>query len=163
MFNIQIRIHILYLKPLSVRAQYSNSCPTNSSLRCQGSLRHLNNRTGDQRKIKVKVILRPTVRPDVRHPSGTRKQYFPFSLWLFLDSCGFVHVGSPLWREDGSVVFSFCRASPAQPFSELSPTGLMYRWSKSHYDRHMSRPVRLGVRRPSGTRDQFFYLLEIFF
>jgi hypothetical protein len=25
------------------------------------------------------------------------------------------------------------------------------------------RPVRLGVRRPSGTRDQFFYLLKIFF
>jgi hypothetical protein len=27
----------------------------------------------------------------------------------------------------------------------------------------ISRPVRLGVKRPSGTRDQFFYLLEIFF
>jgi hypothetical protein len=27
----------------------------------------------------------------------------------------------------------------------------------------VSRPVRLGVRRPSGTRDQFYFLLEIFF
>jgi hypothetical protein len=27
----------------------------------------------------------------------------------------------------------------------------------------VSRPVRLGVRRPSGTRDQFLFLLEIFF
>jgi hypothetical protein len=27
----------------------------------------------------------------------------------------------------------------------------------------ISRPVRVGVRRPSETRDQFFYLLEIFF
>jgi hypothetical protein len=27
----------------------------------------------------------------------------------------------------------------------------------------VSRPVRLGVRSPSGTRDQFFFLLEIFF
>jgi hypothetical protein len=27
----------------------------------------------------------------------------------------------------------------------------------------VSRPVRLGVRRPSETRDQFFFLLEIFF
>jgi hypothetical protein len=27
----------------------------------------------------------------------------------------------------------------------------------------VSRPVRLGVRRPSGTHDQFFFLLEIFF
>jgi hypothetical protein len=34
-------------------------------------------------------------------------------------------VGHPLWREVGSVVFSFCWASPAQPFTGLSPTGLM--------------------------------------
>jgi hypothetical protein len=27
----------------------------------------------------------------------------------------------------------------------------------------VSRPVRLGVRRPSGTRDQFFFLLEMSF
>jgi hypothetical protein len=27
----------------------------------------------------------------------------------------------------------------------------------------VSRPVRLGVRRPSGIRDQFFFLLEILF
>jgi hypothetical protein len=27
----------------------------------------------------------------------------------------------------------------------------------------VSRPVRLGVRHPSGTRDQFYFLLEIFF
>jgi hypothetical protein len=27
----------------------------------------------------------------------------------------------------------------------------------------VSRPVRLGVRHPSGTRDQLFFLLEIFF
>jgi hypothetical protein len=37
--------------------------------------------------VKVKVILRPTisrpVRPGVRHPSGTRDQFFSFSLWLF--------------------------------------------------------------------------------
>jgi hypothetical protein len=33
--------------------------------------------------------------------------------------------------------------------------------SKSHYDRHMSWPVCLGVRHPSGTRDQICYLLEI--
>jgi hypothetical protein len=47
-----------------------------------------------------------SVRLGVRHPSGTRNQFFPFSLWLFLDSCGFVDVGRPLWREDGSVICS---------------------------------------------------------
>jgi hypothetical protein len=30
-------------------------------------------------------------------------------------------VGRPLWREVGSVHFGFCRASPAQPFSDMSP------------------------------------------
>jgi hypothetical protein len=33
--------------------------------------------------VRVKVILRPTVRPGVRHPSGTGNQFFPFSLRLF--------------------------------------------------------------------------------
>jgi hypothetical protein len=33
--------------------------------------------------------------------------------------------GAPLWREVGSLVFSFCRASSARPFSDLRPTGLM--------------------------------------
>jgi hypothetical protein len=50
-----------------------------------------------------------------------------FSLYFFnfLDSYGFVVVRRPLWREVGSVVFSFCSASPAQPFSGLSFTRLM--------------------------------------
>jgi hypothetical protein len=79
-------------------------------------------------KVKVKVILRPTdsrpVRPGVSHPVWTRGQFFPFSLWLFLDSCWFDDVGRPLWRDVWSVVFSLCRVSPAQPLSDLSPTGL---------------------------------------
>jgi hypothetical protein len=36
--------------------------------------------------------------------------------------------------------------------------------SKSHYDRQsVGQSASLGVRRPSGTRDQFYFLLEIFF
>jgi hypothetical protein len=49
---------------------------------------------------------------------------FFHSQFLF-DSFGFIDVGRPLWREVGSVLFSFCRSSPAQHFSDLSPTGLM--------------------------------------
>jgi hypothetical protein len=70
----------------------------------------------------VKVILRPTViRPVRLGPSGTCDQFFPFSLWLFFfDSFGFVDVGCPLWREVGSVLSSFCWASPAQPIVTFS-------------------------------------------
>jgi hypothetical protein len=44
---------------------------------------------------------------------------------FFLYSYGSVDVGRPLWREVGSVVFSFSWASPAQSFSGLSPERLM--------------------------------------
>jgi hypothetical protein len=56
MFNIQIRVHTLYLRPLSVRAQYRNLCSTNSSSHCHGSLRHLNGRTGDRRQVEASYI-----------------------------------------------------------------------------------------------------------
>jgi hypothetical protein len=39
----------------------------------------------------------------------------------------------------------------------------MSRWVEVNLRPVVSRPVRLGVRRPSGTRDQFFFLLEISF
>jgi hypothetical protein len=37
----------------------------------------------------------------------------------------FVVMGSPLWRDDGSVVYSCCWAPPAQSFLALSSAGLM--------------------------------------
>jgi hypothetical protein len=36
---------------------------------------------------------------------------------LLPDSCGFVDVGRPLWRENGSSVYNCCWSSPAQSFS----------------------------------------------
>jgi hypothetical protein len=63
-------------------------------------------------------------------------------LLLFDDYCC-VFVGRPLWREVGSVSKVKVKGKVI-----LRPT--------------VSRPVRLGVRHPSGTRDQFFFLLEIF-
>jgi hypothetical protein len=44
---------------------------------------------------------------------------------LLSDSCGFVDVGRPLWREDGSVVCNCCWTSPAQSFPDPSPVGLV--------------------------------------
>jgi hypothetical protein len=44
---------------------------------------------------------------------------------LLSDSCGFVDVGRPLWREDGSVVYNCRWPSSAQSFSGPSPAGLI--------------------------------------
>jgi hypothetical protein len=59
-------------------------------------------------------------------------------------------VGRPLWREVGCVLFIFCRASPAQPFSALSPTGLMsifyclYFWDSPNLEGQV--PVFISLR-----------------
>jgi hypothetical protein len=47
----------------------------------------------------------------------------PLPIFLLLsliiwDSCGFVDVGRPLWREAESAVFSWCWASPTQSFGD---------------------------------------------
>jgi hypothetical protein len=40
--------------------------------------------------------------------------------WLLSDSCGFVDLVRPLWREDGSVVCNCYWSSPAQPYFTVS-------------------------------------------
>jgi hypothetical protein len=57
--------------------------------------------------VEVEVKLRPTVsRPvclGMKHPSATRDQFI-FPLEISLDSCAFVILWRPLWREDGFVI-----------------------------------------------------------
>jgi hypothetical protein len=69
-------------------------------------------------------MLRPTVfRPVFL---GVKPHLGPKSRFLLLsDSCGFVNVGRPFWREDGSVVYNCCWSSPAKSFLGPSPVGLM--------------------------------------
>jgi hypothetical protein len=45
--------------------------------------------------------------------------------WLLSDSCGFVGLGRPLWRADGSAVCNCYWPSPAQSFLGLSHVGLV--------------------------------------
>jgi hypothetical protein len=67
--------------------------------------------------VEVEVNFRPTVsRPvclGVGRPSGTRDQFF-FLLEIPLDSCGFVILYRPLWREDVSVIYCTIASRPCQ-------------------------------------------------
>jgi hypothetical protein len=45
--------------------------------------------------------------------------------FLLSDSCGFLDVGHPLWREDGPVVYNCCWSSSAQSFSGPRPAELI--------------------------------------
>jgi hypothetical protein len=58
--------------------------------------------------------------------SGCQAQLGPKTRFLLQsDSCGFVDVGRPLCREDGSVVYNWCWSSPAQSFSGPRSSGIM--------------------------------------
>jgi hypothetical protein len=75
-------------------------------------------------KVKVKIMLQLTV---------SQQSFLVSSIHLWLktrflllsDSCGFVDVRCPLWREDGSVIYNCCWLLPAQPFLDLSPAAPM--------------------------------------
>jgi hypothetical protein len=68
----------------------------------------------------VTTYVNQAVHIGVKHPSGDKTKFL-----LLSESCGFVDVGRPLWREDGSVVYNCCWPSPAQSFSGPYPEGLM--------------------------------------
>jgi hypothetical protein len=84
---------------------------------------------------QVKVILRPTVSqplcPGVRQPSGTGHQFFFFhSLQSYLDTCGFLIMGRPLWGGNGSVIYSCSRNWPVWlRIFQVSDSPKLYKWT----------------------------------
>jgi hypothetical protein len=100
-------------------------------------------------------------------PIWDQQPIFPILFDYFLDSFGFVDVGRPLWREVGSVVFSFCRTSPAQPFSDLSPTGLMsivyclYFWGSPKMEGQVPPRNRVAYFYPPPSREFCLQVTEL--
>jgi hypothetical protein len=137
-------------------------------------------------KSKLYYDRQSVCRLGVRHPSGTSDQFF-FLLEIFFRQLRVCYFVAPsLTRErvcnllfllvlDSAVPLGFESADHIllSQFLTLSQPG---RPGPRIYEIHIeqvkvkvtlrptiSRPVLLGVRRPSGTRDQFFFLLEFFF
>jgi hypothetical protein len=126
-----------------------------------------------QSQVKVKVTLRLTVSQWVS--LGVEPHLGLMTRFLLLVDCyGLLLLGRPLWWEDGSV---FCTRRPyftlsdfRLPFSSPPTThrvtvevfGPAYSvWTikskpKLCYDRRFSRPVRFGIKHPSGAYDQIF-------
>jgi hypothetical protein len=70
---------------------------------------------------------------------------------LLSDSCGFVDVGRPLWREGGPLVYDCCWPSSAQPFSGPSPLGLMTIFYCLRFETPPTWRVRSPYLYPPGT------------
>jgi hypothetical protein len=75
-----------------------------------------------QSQSQIQIQSRTTVNRSVY--LGVKPILGPKSRFLLLSgSWGFVDLGSPLWREDGSVFYNCCWSSLGQSFSGPSPTG----------------------------------------
>jgi hypothetical protein len=108
-----------------------------------GYVLHYNYSTAVKVKVQSGLVLGTHLGPATN---------FSHSLFeYFFDSCGFVDVGRPLWREVVSAVFSCCWASPAQPLSDLSPTGHMsifyclYFWDSPNLEGQGSPIIPPGI------------------
>jgi hypothetical protein len=125
--------------PLGSRTIPMSQLPASNSnssqvLNCRNrlSLTHQPTRSTPLTEL-VKVILRLTVsRPvflGIKHPSGAQDTFL-----LLSDSCRFIDVGRLLWREDGSVVYSWCWPSPVQLyFPPINSSSHFASWVLIHF------------------------------
>jgi hypothetical protein len=153
MFCRLIRDCVPFLSPLTTRRDYGGRI-----------LKAENPEPGEPRLVLISLRNRvaprssPLDRPSIDASSGPRKNHlFTFCLpsWCAATDCCLI-----IYR----VFTSRCAATGIcwlhRPCLEQIATIVKV---KVTLRPTISRPVRLGVRRPSGARDQFFYLLEIFF
>jgi hypothetical protein len=123
MINVWSRVYTIYTRPLSVQAQYSNLCPTNSNSRWHDSLDAWTvlRVTAAEFKPFVFKKLSFTLSWCGRRsvlvsgtPLGPTTRFFLFTFFCRTIALPFV-LWRPLWREDGSVICSaMCQWSESQ-------------------------------------------------
>jgi hypothetical protein len=100
----------------------------------------------------IPTVSRP-VRPGVRHPSGTRDQFFPFSLWLFFRQFRVSWCGAPSLTRSRVCSFQFLPGIASAAFLYIPSKSK----SKSHYDGQSDGQSALvsGAHRGSATNFLF--------
>jgi hypothetical protein len=101
-------------------------------------------------KVKVKVTLQPTVSRPVclgaRPHLGLKIRFL-----LLSDSCRFVDVGRPLWREDWSVVHNFCWLRQRSHFRVRVPRDLRPYFTCLRFEAPPTWRARFPYLYPPGT------------
>jgi hypothetical protein len=123
----------LYRSPLSVQALQSTSCQSYVSYATTAA-EPLNGRKPDHYQVQASYIFHVWLRLTVTNNSKLGLLYDwrqapwdspPVTFFSDRTLAVVVLMWHPLWREDGSVVYSCCWSSPAQSFSGPSPAGLV--------------------------------------
>jgi hypothetical protein len=114
-----------YFRP-QLQATHSNCSQLNLSSSLTNSVTHqptnLHSTAWPNPKSKLRYDRQPVDQSVLVSNTNLR----PKTRFLLVsDNCGFVDMGRPLCREDGSVIYNRCLSSPAQSFSDPSPTELM--------------------------------------